>query len=133
MFTMEKFIVFKDSFSLLAGLYQLLISGEVFLFLLIFVFSVAMPLYKFALSFKYVFKRLPTPGLQLRQIKRIATAGKWSMADVFVIAILASTIKVGGMAHVSVHIGFLCFGCSVLLSLILSHRMMSHYELKLKE
>ena len=54
------------------------------------------------------------------------------MADVFVIAVLASTIKVGGLAHVSVHIGLLVFGLSVLLSLVLSHRLTSQYELKPK-
>lgn len=132
MFTMEKFFFFSDSFSLLGGLYQLLSKGEFFLFLLIFLFSVVMPLAKYAVSFQYIFDRLTTPELKLKQIKKITALGKWSMADVFIIAVLASTIKVGGMAEVKIHLGLSLFGLSVLLSMVLTHRMLSHYELKPK-
>lgn len=132
MFTMEKFFFFNDSFSLLGGLIKLLIKDEFFLFLLIFLFSVIMPLAKYAVSFQFIFDRLSTPELKLKYIKRISMLGKWSMADVFIIAVLASTIKVGGMAEVKVHMGLTLFGLSVLLSMILTHRMLSHYELKPK-
>jgi paraquat-inducible protein A len=104
MFTMEKFFVFKDSFSLLSGLYQLLTNGESFLFLLLFLFSVAMPLCKFYFSFRIAFGRLGTAELKLKRIKQLSIVGKWSMADVFVIAVLASTVKVGGLAEVHIHI-----------------------------
>jgi len=132
MFTMEKFFLFKDAFSLLGGLYQLLENRELFLFLLIFTFSLAFPLCKFFLSFSYVFNRPSAQELRLRKIRKISAVGKWSMADVFVISVLASTIKVGGFAHVRIEIGLLFFAVSVLLSLILSSRLMSQYELKPK-
>lgn len=132
MFSMEKLLLFKDTFSLLGGLYQLLKHGEFFLFLLIFIFSIVMPICKFGFGFNYLFQHPSTQALKLRQIKKIAAIGKWSMADVFVISVLAATVKIGGFAHVTVHIGLLIFGLSVLLSLALSHRLMSHYELKPK-
>ena len=56
--------------------------------------------------------------------------GKWSMADVFIIAIMAATIKFGGLAAVHVHIGLLFFAISVVLSLVVTHRILSHYELR---
>lgn len=132
MFTMEKFFVFEDSFSLLAGLHQLLASGEWLLFLLIFLFSLLLPCGKFALSFKLAFSAQQTAEVKLANIKRLAMMSKWSMADVFVIAVLASTIKVGGLAKVTVHSGLYVFALSVLLSMLLTQRLLSPYELVAK-
>lgn len=132
MFSMEKFYIFTDTFSLLGGLHQLLINYELFLFLLIFLFSIVMPLAKFFVSFNLVFDRFPSPERKLQAIKQMAFIGKWSMADVFVIAVLASTIKVGGFAHVSIHLGLVMFGASVLVLMALSERLMADYELRLK-
>ncbi|WP_353407589.1 paraquat-inducible protein A [Pseudoteredinibacter isoporae] len=132
MFTMQKFLIFNDTFSLLGGLYELLTSGEFFLFSLILVFSVLMPAGKFYVSFMLAFDKLHSPEEKLNTVKKMLLVGKWSMADVFVIAILASTIKVGGLAHVSVHIGLFVFCASALLTLVLSHRLMLDYELAVK-
>lgn len=129
MFSINKFIIFNDEFSLLGGLLTLLSNKEVFLFLLIFLFSIVMPLCKFIFSFNYIFNTQSSLALKTKQAKMISAIGKWSMADVFVISVLAATIKVGGMAKVNIHIGLLFFGLSVLLSLILSKRIMSNYEL----
>lgn len=132
MFSMEKFYLFKDSFSLIGGLYVLIDEGELMLFILIFSFSILMPLIKFNLCYSYVFNKIDSQELKLKQIKKISFIGKWSMADVFVIAVLASTIKVGGFAKVTVHYGLLIFGLSVVLSLILTSRLYSNYELRPK-
>lgn len=132
MFTMQKFLIFNDTFSLAGGLYELLSSGEFFLFLLILVFSVLMPACKFYVSFMLAFDKLHSPEDKLNTVKKMLLVGKWSMADVFVIAILASTIKVGGLAHVSVHIGLFLFCASALLTMVLSHQLMSDYELAIK-
>lgn len=129
---MEKFFVFKDTFSLLGGLYQLITSNEIFLFLLVFMLSVAMPLCKFYISFNIAFNRLAASEMKLQRTKIMAIFGKWSMTDVFLIAVLASTIKLGGLAQVNIHIGLPLFGTSVLLSILLTNRLMSPYELRLK-
>ena len=50
------------------------------------------------------------------------------MADVFVVAIIVSTVKLGIIANVTVHIGIVFFGLAVLLSMLLVHRQMSKYE-----
>ncbi|WP_243749540.1 paraquat-inducible protein A [Pseudoteredinibacter isoporae] len=132
MFTMQKFLVFNDTFSLAGGLYELLSRGEFFLFLLILVFSVLMPACKFYISFMLTFDKVSSPDEKLDTVKKMLLVGKWSMADVFVIAILASTIKVGGLAHVSVHVGLFVFCASALLTMVLSHQLMSDYELAIK-
>lgn len=69
----------------------------------------------------------------MKIVKRLAVLGKWSMADVFVVAVIAATVKMGMLATVQVHIGLLVFGFAVLTSMVLAHKQMSAYELRLKD
>ena len=132
MFTLQKFVVIKDSFSLLNGAFDLLKEGEVFLFIVIFGFSVVVPIYKFALFWKISGNKITCLEERLNRVKRLIAISKWSMADVFVIAILASTVKLGAIATIKVHIGLLFFGMSVIATMVLSQRILSDYELKPK-
>ena len=52
------------------------------------------------------------------------------MADVFVVAVIAATIKMGMLATVQIHIGLFLFGFAVLTSMVLVHKLMSGYELR---
>lgn len=129
MFTLTKLVFFEDSFSLLAGSYYLLLEGEVFLFFVIFGFSVVTPVYKFILCWIYINAKNQTEAFRLKIVKRIIAIGKWSMADVFVIAILASTVKFGAIANVEVHTGLFVFGLSVITGMLLTQRITSEYKL----
>jgi len=70
---------------------------------------------------------------RLFAIRKLSAICKWSMADVFILAILAATIKLGGLATVEVHIGLLFFAAYVLLSMLLTHRLLSAYRLQPKD
>lgn len=130
MFSLEKFVVLEDSFSLLAGLLHLLTHGNAALAVIIFLFSVVTPLYKLVVCWLISDGRVDCPQRKLRLVNRLMLIGKWSMADVFIIAIMAATIKFGGLATVHVHVGLLFFAMSVVLSLFVTHRILSHYELR---
>lgn len=130
MFTLTKLIFLEDSFSLLAGSYYLLLEGEVFLFCVIFGFSVITPIYKFILCSIYINSKDQSAQHKLKIVKKIIAIGKWSMADVFVIAVLASTVKFGAIANVEIHIGLIIFGCSVISAMLLTQRIATHYELR---
>lgn len=132
MFTLTKLVFLEDSFSLLAGSFQLLREGEVFLFLVITGFSIIIPLYKYILCGVYINSPDQSMPHQLRFIKRILYIGKWSMADVFVIAVLAATVKFGAIASVKVHVGLIIFALSVISGMLLTHRLAADYELKPK-
>ncbi|MBR9867960.1 MAG: paraquat-inducible protein A [Oceanospirillales bacterium] len=133
MFTFSKFVFFNDTFSLLGGILHLLKEGEFFLFLVVFGFSIVGPLYKLKLIRDLISQKEKDKEVQIKLIKKLAIVGKWSMADVFVIAILVATVKLGMLASVSVHIGIVFFGIAVLLSMVLVQRQMSGYEFRPKE
>jgi uncharacterized paraquat-inducible protein A len=48
--------------------------------------------------------------------KFVSHLGKWSMLDVFVVAILVLTVKSGGVASINVQGGFFLFFISVMLT-----------------
>jgi len=132
MFTLQKFFIVNDTFSLLGGAFELLVIEELFLFLLIIGFSVITPILKFVLSWLVLSIDEIAEDKRLIAIRKLSMICKWSMADVFVIAVLAATIKLGGLATVKVHIGLLFFACYVLLSMFLTHRLLSGYQLQTK-
>ncbi|OIO72790.1 MAG: hypothetical protein AUJ57_05300 [Zetaproteobacteria bacterium CG1_02_53_45] len=130
MFSFHKFYIFNDTFSLLGSVTYLLQKGEFFLFLILFAFSIALPLYKMALSFLLLSNRIREEGRRIKTVKQLAMVGKWSMTDVFVIAVLAATVKLGMIATIEVHVGLYVYGAGVITSMLLVHRLLSGYELR---
>lgn len=130
MFSFQKFYIFNDTFSLLGGVIYLLQQGEIALFLILSAFSIVLPLYKMVLVFLLVSNRIQDVEQKMRTVKRLALIGKWSMTDVFVIAVLAATVKLNMIATIEVHAGLYVFGSGVILSMLLVHRLLSDYELK---
>lgn len=116
MFTFSKFYFFNDTFSLLGGIFHLATQGEILLFLLLFSFSLVMPAIKMA-GLLYAINQ--PPGMAQRYLHKIAWLGKWSMLDVFVVAILAVTVKLGIIANIEIHPGLYIFAAAVLLSMLM--------------
>jgi len=130
MFSFQKFYIFNDTFSLLGGVLYLLEQGEILLFLILSVFSIVLPLYKMAIIFLLVNNRIQDAEQKMIIVKRLAVIGKWSMTDVFVIAVLAATVKLNMIATIEVHAGLYVFGAGVIISMLLVHSLLSDYELK---
>ena len=132
MFSLNQFVVFHDKFSLFESVVCLLKEKEWFLSTALFVFSILAPAYKLYLLGILLRNKETDTRIKAKIIKKLAIISKWSMADVFVVAIIVSTVKLGIIANVTVHIGIVFFGLAVLLSMLLVHRQMSKYEFKEK-
>lgn len=123
----EKFWFFNNEYSLYSSLETLFAQGETFLLLILFLFSVLTPLVKMAAlallaNTSKLFRRRRTTLLYL-----LETWGKWSMLDVFVVALLFVAVKLGALVNVTVLAGLYWFGGAViliqLLSMWLNHRL----------
>ncbi|MGN6555729.1 MAG: paraquat-inducible protein A [Verrucomicrobiota bacterium] len=115
-----KLWLFENQISVYQGLIVLWKGSELFLFLILFVFTVCFPLVKInALLALWLY-----PGLSVDQasafFKFVSSMGKWSMLDVFVVAILVLTVKSGGLASIQVKGGFFLFFLSVMLTQLAS-------------
>lgn len=109
----------KNTFSLASGLVELLTQGQIFLFLVVLVFSVLFPLTKLAALGHVVFGNADAATRE-RQLARLSFWGKWSMLDVFVIALLVVSLKLGDLVDVQIHCGIYFFAASVLLTMLLT-------------
>jgi paraquat-inducible protein A len=114
--TVTKLWLFDNQISVCHGLVVLWKAGEVFLFLILLVFTICFPFVKInALIALWLY-----PGLTADQAKAfykfVSHLGKWSMLDVFVVAILVLTLKSSSLASIRVGSGFFLFFVSVMLT-----------------
>ncbi|MEO1191775.1 MAG: paraquat-inducible protein A [Pseudomonadota bacterium] len=115
--TVEAFIFLGDEVSILDSVWRLLTSGEIFLFVVILLFSIVFPLAKLGMAFYLWFLAPVTrPGF-LKTLHWIELLGKWSMLDVFVVALIVVALQISIVSDVSVHAGIYLFTLAVTLSL----------------
>ena len=123
LFTLSKFFIFNNTVSLVSALMELWNENYYVLFIVLFLFSVFFPLIKILLMFYLHISTRISQQRHTRLIGVLEQVGKWSMLDVFVVAILLVTIKLGPMASVEVHYGLYLFSAAIILMMLISHVM----------
>ncbi len=117
-FTLEKFFLVRNTVSIVDACAQLFQEGHYTLFVIVGGFSVVLPILKFVLLWMFWFStdrhRQRVSGF----VHWVALYGKWSMLDVFVVAILLVTVKLGAIASVHVHPGLYAFAASVVVTMV---------------
>lgn len=105
----------KGILTTVSGLWE---HGNRWLALLLLLFSVVLPLLKTGVAWLTLFSR--THHLSLRGLHLSHHLGKWSMADVFVVAILVAyfSSNAGGLTQAEVQAGLWFFALYVVLSLL---------------
>lgn len=128
MMTLTKFLVLKNTVSLLSGIAALFSSGNQLLALTVAVFSVAMPILKLMLIGILIVAKGRIDSRTRRWFRLMHDYGRWGMLDVFVVAVIIVAVKLRALARTEVHTGLYCFGASVLLMMILTHRLSAIYQ-----
>lgn len=129
--SVTKLWIFENQVSVFQGLITLFKESEIFLFLILFVFTVCFPIVKICALLALWFHRGLTAEQAKSFFKFVSNMGKWSMLDVFVVAILVLTVKSGGVASIKVQSGFFLFFVSVMLTQFASMwtaRIAAHLE-----
>lgn len=118
--TITQFIFLESNFSIISGLTDLLTQQQYFLFILIGLLSLCLPLVKMGLLGWVLFTKPKTIPFK-RTLNLIHNYGRWAMLDVMVIAILLVSIKLGAIASVEIHAGLYWFACSIIIVMIVTH------------
>jgi paraquat-inducible protein A len=112
----------EQSDTILSGIVFLWRSGSWDLALIVFVASIVVPLSKlFALTWLLlaVHRRSRWQPLQRARLYRVVEfVGKWSMLDIYVVALLATVVKFKSLATVSAAPGAVAFGAVVILTML---------------
>jgi paraquat-inducible protein A len=123
--TLKKFILVENTFSVLSGVTELLLNGQVFLFLLLTGFSVVLPILKLRVLYLLVSRNEAMQPNIRKLLHWMHLYGKWSMLDVFVVAVLVVAVKLGALVDVEMRYGLYAFTGSVLLTMFITARIVS--------
>ncbi len=111
-----------QSDTIMSGVIYLLHSGMWPLALIVFVASIFVPVLKLiVLSYLLIsVQRKSTwqPKERVRLYKITEFVGRWSMIDVYVVAVLVSLVQMGNLANIEPGLGIVAFGAVVVLTLL---------------
>jgi len=102
-----------DSYSVLTGIVDLAHSDEVLLALIVLVFSVVFPVAKLLVLTSILFRPVGE-ARRGRLLHSLGLLGRWSMLDVFVIAILIGAVRLGMISEAHAERGVYVFGLAIL-------------------
>lgn len=121
--TLKKLVVFENTYSVFEGSLQLLRDGQLLLFLLITGFSIVLPVLKIVVLMMILRHRQDHHARFRRYLHWMHVYGKWSMLDVFVVAVMVVAVKLGMIASVEMRYGLYFFAASVLLTMLVTARV----------
>ena len=111
-----------QSDTIMSGIIYLWHSGSWDLALVVFIASIMVPLLKLialTLLLITVQRRSTWQPLQRAKLYRIVElVGRWSMLDIYVVAILAALVQIGALATINAGPGALAFGAVVVLTML---------------
>ena len=114
----------SQSDTIMSGVVYFWISGAYGLAAIVFIASFLVPLFKLAALFvllvtarrRSAWRRTERAALY----RVIEVIGRWSMLDVFVVALLAGLVRIEGLAEVTAGVGIAAFGAVVVLTMLAS-------------
>jgi paraquat-inducible protein A len=111
-----KLWVFESEVSVWSSLETLSAEGEWFLFLVILVFTIVFPLVKISSLALLWLRNGMTKERRVAIYRYVGHLGKWSMLDVYIVALFVVYIKSGGVADITIRDGIVVFTASVMLT-----------------
>ena len=121
--TIEQFFIFDSTFSVLSGLMELATGNQIVLFVLVLGFSVVLPIFKITVLLRVAFSGQLGNARVKRWIHLIHQYGRWSMLDVFVVAMLVVAVKLAAIADIETHPGLYLFSAGILLIMTVTARV----------
>ena len=119
-FHVTKFWLFDDAVSVVAGIMTLFREGEYFLFAVLTLFTLLFPSAKLGLL-AIIWTERQHNLTRVRHLHQwVEHLGKWSMLDVFVVAILIVAMKSASVAEIHIGIGLYLFTFSVVATQVAS-------------
>jgi paraquat-inducible protein A len=111
-----------QSDTIISGVYYFMISGSWHLALIIFIASVVVPAFKL-IFLSYLLDSLQNgmrrnPHERTRLYRFIEVIGRWSMVDIFVVAVMVAMLQMGNFANVQAGLGAIFFAAVVILTMI---------------
>lgn len=112
----------RNTSTIWSGIVTLADDGAWFIAIVVFLASLLVPLLKLLILFylSLTFDRGDQPTLKKRLYDFIEVIGRWSMLDIFLLAILVSMVKLGSWTTVEPELGSILFTLVVIFTMLAS-------------
>ncbi len=111
-----KQVFMTNTFSVLSGIQNLWLEHNIILALIIFFFSIVFPTAKLVILF-WIWAFPLADERRKQTIYWLKVLGKWSMLDVFVVAVTIVAVKFGLMATAEPRVGIYVFSLAIIFSM----------------
>lgn len=119
--TFKQLVFFTNTFSILSGVKALYSQSQYLLFCIISIFSILIPILKLLLlAFNWNYPAIGESHWRTRLLSLSAAMGRWSMLDVFAVAVFVVMMKINLISEVQTHRGLIIFTFAVLFLLCLN-------------
>ena len=122
----KAFFLFSSVHSILGFTFKLLGSGELFFGGIILLFSVVFPYAKLIALWRLYAG--PPRAVSRKKLRRMERLAKWSMLDVFVVALTVFAVKTSGLGSALALPGLYVFAAAVFVSMIVTGRVTAAVE-----
>ena len=125
--SITRLFVFTDTYSIAGAVFAFWASGNYLLFAMVFFFSLLFPAAKVLIAL-WVWNTgyEDAAGEKIRRICRLfAAISKWSMLDVFIVALTVLAVEGSLLGAADVHLGIVLFALSVILSTLAIQRLVA--------
>lgn len=106
----------EKTFSFFGSLAEFYDTGQIVIFLTVAVFGILVPIAKFLVSAILVLRSSTLFAAQL--VSALHQIGRWAMVDVFALAIVTATLKLGDNLDVEIRPGFYAFLAAALIPMV---------------
>ena len=122
--TFKEMVFWKHTFSIVTGIQGLYQDKQYALAALVGFFSVVFPIVKITVLTAIWFLPL-TRKIRLRLVRLLGALGKWSMLDVFIVAIMIVISRLSGVMKAAPRAGIYVFAASIICAMIVTVRIES--------
>jgi paraquat-inducible protein A len=115
---LTRFYMWTDVHSLVSIVGEMYLRDEIFLAVIIVLFSIVFPVLKLLYLCVLHFGQYIYHGRRVRWLKRAAMLGKWSMLDVLLLALVIFYVKTSALTDAVSMSGIYMFAASVVLTMV---------------
>ena len=117
-------MVFGATYSIIDAVFAFWSGGKYVLFVIVFFFSLIFPAAKILISlWAWIFMPDGDHATMRRVLTAFAAVSKWSMLDVFIVALTVLVIEGSLLTTADIHLGVVLFAVSVIFSTVAIHRI----------
>jgi len=121
--TFEKMIFEKNSFSILSGIIAFFRQNQMFIGIIVFLFSIVFPVVKFIWLIIFLYLFIFFKWKERKILKVFLFFDDWSMIDVFGLSLLVYLFKISGCLKITLQTGFSFLIVTAVISVFISIRM----------